>query len=70
MKKKAVRERGGLEFNMKCVKFLSNTRFGKKSLEVQLVRSLFCLRPKKMAEVPEECIKAFEAVLTKLIEAK
>ena len=39
-------------------------------LKYKLVRSLFCLNPKKMAEVPEECSKAFEAVLTKLIEAK
>ena len=30
---------------------------------------VFCLNPKKMAEVPERCSKAFEAVLTKLIEA-
>ena len=43
--------------------------FGENTPENKLVRSLFCLNP-KMAEVPEKCSKAFEAVLTKLIEAK
>ena len=36
----------------------------------KLVRRLFCLNPQKMIELPEECTKAFEIVLSKLIEAK
>ena len=73
VKKKVVNERGVLIFKMECVQFSSN--FTHKILERNplkyiLVRTLFCLNPKKMAEVPEECSKAIEAVLTKLVEAK
>ena len=58
---------------MECVKFLANLThkiLARSPLKYKLVRSLFFLNPKKMGEVPEECSKAFEAVLTKLIEAK
>ena len=53
--------------------FLSNLThkiLERSPLKYKLVRSIFCLSPKKVAEVPEECSEAFEAVLTKLIEAK
>ena len=73
VKKKAVSEREYLEFKMECVKFLSNLThmiLERSPLKYKLVRSLYCLNLKKMAEVPEECSKVFEAVLTKLIEAK
>ena len=73
MKKKAVSERGVLEFKMECVNFLSNlTHKILKTipLKYKLVRSHFCLNPKKMNEVPEECSKALGVLLTKLIEVK
>ena len=40
------------------------------STKDKLVRRLFCLNPQKMIELPEECTKAFDIVLSKLIEAK
>ena len=58
---------------MECVNFLSNLThkiLERSPLKYKLARSLFCLNAKKMVEVPEECSKAFEAVLIKLIEAK
>ena len=70
MKKKAVSERGVLEFKMECAKFLSNLThkiLERIPLKYKPVRSLFFLNLKKMAEDPEECSKAFEAVLTNLI---
>ena len=39
-------------------------------MKYKLVRSLFCLNPQKMIELPGECMKAFEIVMSKLIEAK
>ena len=48
VKKKAVSERGNLEFKMECVKFCQILQgFGQKSLKYKLVRSLFCLNPKR-----------------------
>ena len=73
VKKKAVSERGVLESKMECVRFLSNLThkiLERSPLKYKLVRSPFCLNPKKMAEVPEECSKAFETVLTKVTETK
>ena len=72
VKKKAVSDGGFLNSRWSVSSsFKSYTQdFGEKSLMYKLVRSLFCLNPKKMAEVPEECSKEFDAVLTKLIEAK
>ena len=58
---------------MECIRYLSNLAhkiLERSPLKYKLVRSLFCLNPKKMAEIPEECSKVFEGVLTKFTEAK
>ena len=71
--KKAVSEREVLEFKVESVKFMSNLThkiLERSPLKYKLVRSLFHLNPRKMAEALEDCSKAFEAVPTKLIEAK
>ena len=66
-------ERGILEFRMECTKFISHgtSKILERSfMKYKLVRSLFCLNPQKMIELPEESTKAIEIVLLKLIEAK
>ena len=68
-----VSERGLLEFRMECTKFLShvtNKLLEQSPLKYKLVRRLFCLNPMRMVSEPEECAKAFEDVLDKLIETK
>ena len=58
---------------MECTKFISHGTskiLEKSPMKYKLVRSLFCLNPQKMIDLPEECTKAFEIVLSKLIEAK
>ena len=35
----------------------------------KLGESLFCLSPQKIIKLPEECAKAFETLLSKLLEA-
>ena len=62
-------ERGILEFRMECTKFISCTCkiFERSPMKYKLERSLFCLNPQKMIELSEECTKAFEIVLSKLI---
>ena len=42
----------------------------KSPMKYKVVRSLFCLNPQQVIEWPEECTKAFEIVLSKLIETK
>ena len=72
-KSKVVSDRGILEFQMKCTKFLShvtNKILERSPMKYKLVRSLYCLNPQKIYEQPEKCTKAFEVVLTKLIENK
>ena len=72
-KSKAVSDRGILEFQMECAKFLSHVTgkiLERSPMKYKLVRNLYCLNPQKIIEVPERCTKAFEVVLTKLIENK
>ena len=72
-KGKVVSDRGILEFQMECTKFLShvtNKILERSPMKYKLVRSLYCLNPQKIIEQPEKCTKAFEVVLTKLIENK
>ena len=73
IKNKALSEKGILEFRMECTKFIchgTSKILERSFLNYKLVRSLFCLNPQKMIELPEESTKAFEIVLSKLIEAK
>ena len=73
IKAKSVSERAALEFRMECLQFLSKLTdkiLEKSPMKYRLVRSLICLNPKKMVTVPNECSKAFEVVLCKLVEAK
>ena len=70
---KAVSDRRIFEFHMDCTKFLSHVTskiLERSPLKYKLVRSLYCLNPQKMIGSPEECTKAFEVVLSKLIETK
>ena len=72
-KSKAVNERGVLEFRMDCAKFISYVAskiLERSHMKYKLVRSLYCLNPQKMIDLPEACSKAFEIVLKKLIEAR
>ena len=72
-KKSSVSDRVLLEFRMDCTKFLSHLTsklLEQSSLKYKLVRHLFCLNPKRMVKETEECTKAFEDVLSKLIETK
>ena len=39
-------------------------------MKYKLARSLYCLNPQKMIDLPEACSNAFEMVLKKLIEAR
>ena len=58
---------------MDCTKFLSHLTsklLERSPLKYKLVRRLFCLNPKRMVKETEECTKAFEDVLSKLIETK
>ena len=73
LRKKVVSEKRILEFRMDCTQFMArvtNKILERSPMKHKLVRNLFCLNPQKMVELPEECIKAFEIVLTKLIENK
>ena len=73
VKNKAVGKRGILQFRMEYAKFITHGTskiLGRSPMKYKLVWSLVCLNPLKMNEVPEECTKAFEIVLWKLIEAK
>ena len=72
-KSKAVNERGVLEFRMDCTKFISHVTskiLERSPMTYRLMRSLHCLNPQKMIDLPEACSKAFEIVLKKLIEAR
>ena len=72
-KSKAVNERGVLQFRMDCAKFISHVTskiLERSPMKYKLVRSLYCLNTQKMIDLPEACIKAFEIVLKKLIEAR
>ena len=65
-KSKAVNERGVLEFRMDCTKFISHVTskiLERSPMKYKLVRSLYCLNPQKMSDLPEACSKAFEIVL-------
>ena len=71
VKNKAVSERGILEFRMECTKFISygtSKILERSPMKYKLVRSLFCQNPQKMIELSKECTKAFEIVLSKVIE--
>ena len=73
VKNQAVSERGIIKFRLECTKFISHGTckiFERSLMKYKLVRSMFCLNPQKMIELPEECAKAFDIVLSKLIEAK
>ena len=72
-KKSSVSDQVLLEFRMDCTKFLSHLTsklLERSPLKYKLVRRLFCLNPKRMVKETEECTKAFEDVLSKLIETK
>ena len=72
-KKSSVSDRVLLEFRMDCTKFLSHLTsklLEQSPLKYKLVRYLFCLNPKRMVKETEECTKAFEDVLSKLIKTK
>ena len=65
-KSKVVNEGGVLEFRMDCTKFISHvtSKIHERSpLKYKLVRSLYCLNPQKMIDLPEACSKAFEILL-------
>ena len=58
---------------MECTKLISHGTskiLERSPMKYKPVRSLFCLNPKKIIVLPEEYIKAFEIVLSKLIKAK
>ena len=68
-----MNERGVLEFRMDSTKFISHVTskiLERSPMKDKLVRSLYCLNPQKMIDLPEACSKAFEIVLKKLIEAR
>ena len=71
-KSKAVNGRGVLEFRINSTKFISHVTskiLERSSMTYKLVRSLYCLNPQKIIDLPEACSKAFEIVLKRLIEA-
>ena len=55
-KKKVVGERRILEFRMDCIQFMAHTTnniLERSPMKHHIVRSLFCLNPQKMIELPE-----------------
>ena len=61
-KSKAVNERGVLQFRMDCTKSISHVAsklLERSAVKYKLVRSLYCLNPQKMIDLPEASSKVF-----------
>ena len=72
-KSNGVNERGVLEFRMDCTKFISHVTckiHERSPMKCKLVRSLYCLNPQQMIDLPEACSKTFEIVLIMLVGAR
>ena len=72
-KSKAVNEGVVLEFRIDCTKLIFHVTgkiLERSPMKYKLGRSLYCLNPQKMIDLPEACSKAFQMVLKKLIEAR
>ena len=55
-----MNERGVLEFRMDYTKFISHVTskiLERSPMKYKLVRSLYCLNPQKMIDLPEACSK-------------